>query len=182
MLSRLDEGSDSNGSGTQWKRESGNSLRDRFKMLRMREEAGIQSLDTTETSSPGGGGAIAGLIGRTASISLGIASPSSVAEDKEQSFAGAIHSHVVTSPSEEPPQAPQVMTEATLAAEQASALSPGSVAGDAAGIPTANGRGNSVNWDLWQNVVYEGPGAVLRTSPEELSRAIAAGIPSAKGV
>ena len=36
-----------------------------------------------------------------------------------------------------------------------------------------------VDWDLWQSVVYEGPVAVARTSPEELNRAIAAGIPNA---
>jgi hypothetical protein len=36
-----------------------------------------------------------------------------------------------------------------------------------------------VDWDLWQSVVYEGPAAVARTSPEELNRAIATGIPNA---
>ena len=36
-----------------------------------------------------------------------------------------------------------------------------------------------VDWDLWQAVVYEGPAAVARTSAEELSKAIATGIPSA---
>ncbi len=36
-----------------------------------------------------------------------------------------------------------------------------------------------VDWDLWQSVVYEGPAAVARTSPEELNRAIISGIPSA---
>jgi hypothetical protein len=36
-----------------------------------------------------------------------------------------------------------------------------------------------VDWDLWQNVVNEGPAAVARTSAEELNKAIATGIPSA---
>jgi len=36
-----------------------------------------------------------------------------------------------------------------------------------------------VDWDLWQAVVYEGPAAVARTSPEELNQAIASGIPQA---
>ncbi|EEY19465.1 GTPase-activating protein GYP5 [Verticillium alfalfae VaMs.102] len=36
-----------------------------------------------------------------------------------------------------------------------------------------------VDWDLWQSVVYEGPAVVARTSADELNRAIATGIPSA---
>jgi len=36
-----------------------------------------------------------------------------------------------------------------------------------------------VNWELWQQVVYEGPAAVQRTGGEELNRAIASGIPPA---
>ncbi len=37
----------------------------------------------------------------------------------------------------------------------------------------------SVDWDLWQAVVSEGPAAVKRSSSEELTYAIAAGIPQA---
>lgn len=36
-----------------------------------------------------------------------------------------------------------------------------------------------VDWDLWQEVVYEGPTAVARTSAHELSQATMRGIPSA---
>jgi len=36
-----------------------------------------------------------------------------------------------------------------------------------------------VDWDLWQDVVYEGPAAVSRSSSKELSEAITHGIPSA---
>ena len=179
MLSRLDESNDSDGSSTQCKQESGNSLRDRFKMLRMREEAGMQSVESFDTSSPGGGGAIAGLIGRSASMSIGIASPSSVVEDKEHSFTSAVHSPTVTSPLEDSPQSPQVADGAPKAAEQAASVLPGTIAGDATGVSTINEPRDLVDWDLWQNVVYEGPAAVAKTSPEELNRAIAAGIPSA---
>ena len=178
MLSRLDEGNESDGSGTQWKRGSGNSLRDRFKMLRMREEAGIQSLETIESSSPGGGGAVAGLIGRSASMGVGIASPSGVADDKELG-ASAVQSPVVTFASEEMPEALKPSTGLENGTESDSPLPPGTVAGAIAGISTINDPGDGVDWDLWQNVVYEGPAAVARTSPEELNRAIAAGIPSA---
>lgn len=53
-------------------------------------------------------------------------------------------------------------------------LAPGTAAGANAG-PTDQ----AVDWDLWQNVVNEGPAAVAKTSAEELSKAIASGIPSA---
>ena len=42
-----------------------------------------------------------------------------------------------------------------------------------------NDPSTPVDWDLWQSVVYEGPAAVARTSPEEPNRAIATGIPNA---
>jgi hypothetical protein len=56
-------------------------------------------------------------------------------------------------------------------------LAPGTVSGVNAG-PSAMQEAQ-VDWDLWQSVVYEGPTAVGRTSPEELNRAIATGIPNA---
>lgn len=53
--------------------------------------------------------------------------------------------------------------------------------GTAAGISTGPSADQdvSVDWDLWQAVVYEGPAAVARTSADELSQSIARGIPSA---
>ncbi|KAG6010260.1 hypothetical protein E4U21_007309 [Claviceps maximensis] len=56
-------------------------------------------------------------------------------------------------------------------------LAPGTASGVKAG-PSAM-QESHVDWDLWQSVVYEGPAAVARTSPEELNRAIATGIPNA---
>lgn len=53
-------------------------------------------------------------------------------------------------------------------------LPPGTAAGPLAGPAEDN---TPVNWDLWQSVVYEGPTAVSRTSGQELSQAIANGIP-----
>lgn len=55
-------------------------------------------------------------------------------------------------------------------------LPPGTAAGTDAG-PAAEPE--EVNWDLWQQVVYEGPSAVARTSGDELTKAITAGIPAA---
>lgn len=164
MLNKLDEANDSDSSaGAKAQR---NSLRDRFKMLRMREETGIQSLEGNEsTASPGG--ALAGLIGRGTSLGLGVGSPTSVVDEKEGGLAGPsspIQSPIAVSPGVFPPTANPD-------------LAPGTAAGVSAGPspdPTV-----SVDWDLWQSVVYEGPSAVAKTSPEELSLAIASGIPSA---
>lgn len=55
-------------------------------------------------------------------------------------------------------------------------LPPGTAAGTSVG-PAAEPQ--EVNWDLWQQVVYEGPAAVARTSGDELTKAITAGIPPA---
>ncbi len=166
MLSRLEEGHDSDGSGNGTQRPIRNSLRERFKMLRMREEAGITSLDNDVATSPAGsGGALAGLIGRSASVGLGIASPSSIANEQDGGLAGAS----AQSPSSAiPPPSPLDPK-----------LAPGTVAGVSAGPSTTQDPAAPVDWDLWQSVVYEGPAAVARTSPEELNQAITSGIPSA---
>ncbi|WPH04186.1 GTPase-activating protein GYP5 [Acrodontium crateriforme] len=55
-------------------------------------------------------------------------------------------------------------------------LPPGTASGMTAG-PSEEPR--PVDWDLWQQVVYEGPAAVTRSSGAELNRAIASGIPPA---
>jgi len=166
MLSRLEEGHDIDGSGNASKRPIRNSLRERFKMLRMREEAGITSLDNDDASSPAGsGGALAGLIGRSASVGLGIASPTSIANEQEGGLAGA----AAQSP------AAAIPTPSPLDPK----LAPGTVAGVSAGPSTTQDPAAPVDWDLWQSVVYEGPAAVARTSPEELNQAITSGIPSA---
>ena len=145
-----------------------NSLRDRFKMLRMREEAGI-ALEGQEGVSPNtSGSALAGLIGRSASLGVGIGSPTSVADEKDDEVAvsSPLQSPVATSPGAVP-----IVSDPNLA--------PGTVAGMTAGPSAIKDPEAPVDWDLWQAVVYEGPAAVARTSAEELSRAIAGGIPNA---
>jgi hypothetical protein len=151
MLSKLEEGVESD-SINGVRNPGRNSLRERFKLLRMREEAGINSLSNVDPS----GGAIAGLIGRSASLGLGVASPTSMEE----------HSPTSATPTNQDP----------LFANHALA------SGTAVGVsdaPPSKGAAVPVDWDLWQAVVYEGPAAVARTSAEELNKAIANGIPSA---
>jgi len=118
MLSKLGEEKEGDAS-------SRNSLKDRFKLLRMREEA-----------APG-------------------------EEDKAAAADGADVSPSLTSPL---PTSPNPN------------LAPGTASGVTAG-PSAI-TNSTVDWDLWQAVVYEGPAAVARTSPEELNKAIATGIPT----
>ncbi|KAI1311643.1 rab-GTPase-TBC domain-containing protein [Xylaria venustula] len=148
MLSKLEEEHESAGTNG-GPRLSRNSLRDRFKMVRLREEAGI-SLNPEDDEHPQS--ASANLIPRSAPTN--IVSPS-------VDTAEAVNT--------QPPASPLPPADINLA--------PGTVSGVSAG-PSAMAD-TPVDWDLWQSVVYEGPAAVARTSPEELNRAIATGIPSA---
>ena len=168
MMSKLDEGDESDSSAADSKRHMRNSLRDRFKMLRMREEVGIQSIDNT--SSPvGNGGAIAGIIGRGTSLGIGIGSPTSITDEKDHGLAGS----PIQSPSSSIPPTNPLISSANPN------LAPGTASGISAGPPLMGDPVSTVDWDLWQSVVYEGPAAVARTSPEELNQAITSGIPSA---
>ncbi|KAF2190805.1 RabGAP/TBC [Zopfia rhizophila CBS 207.26] len=145
-------------------RSSQSSLRDRFKILRMREEAGIAMADENGNVEPGQGGALAGLIGRTTSLGLGVGNPGSVAEDNQEHAPG-------TASGPTSPRPGSLGKQPTINPN----LAPGTASGMAAG--PAGEAAEPVDWDLWQSVVYEGPAAVARTSAEELNRAIASGIP-----
>jgi hypothetical protein len=131
----------------------------------MKEEAGI-SMGEENGAEPGQAGALAGLLGRTTSIGLGVGSPGAVAEDKEE------HAHGTASGPTSP--RPGSLTKQTTVNPN---LAPGTASGFAAG--PAGDAAEPVDWDLWQSVVNEGPAAVARTSAEELNRAIASGIPQA---
>jgi Rab-GTPase-TBC domain len=155
MLKTLDEGIEA-GAPQGSMPPARTTLRDRFKMLRMKEETGITSLEDPEKSE---GGAIAGLIGRSTSLGVGVASPSSVADEKEGSLAS---SPVSSTQSPLPPPTINAI------------LAPGTVSG----ISTAaSDTAGPIDWDFWQTVVNDGPQAVARTSPEELAQSIASGIP-----
>jgi hypothetical protein len=125
MLSKLEE-SEARDNGSR------NSLKDRFKALRMQGEAEA-SVEEDKANPTASDGAEAG---------LGI----------------------------QPPKSP-------LPTAPDKNLAPGTAAGVTAG-PSAIAD-TPVDWDLWQAVVYEGPAAVARSSPEELNKAIATGIPNA---
>lgn len=71
MLKALEEAQDGSS-----RHHSRASLREQFKMLRLREEAGVTNFDGPDN---GEGGALAGLIGRSASLGVGIATPEALA-------------------------------------------------------------------------------------------------------
>lgn len=163
MLNKLDGANDGE-SAANGMRPGRNSLKDRFKLLRMREEAGITTIGEEEGGKPG---AFAGFIGRTASYGFGLASPTAALHDEKD---GDQPGHPLASP--HPPSSPNPAT-------VNHALAPGTASGISAGPSAFADPASAVDWDLWQSVVYEGPAAVARTSAEELNRAIATGIPSA---
>jgi hypothetical protein len=136
-------------------------------MLRIREEAGIANLGEDEPTSPVAGSAIAALIGRGSGLGLGIGSPTTVGDEKD---IGSAAPGTARSPAVEAP---------TLSSAVNPQLAPGTASGMSAGPSAMQDPAAPVDWDLWQSVVYEGPAAVARSSPEELNRAIASGIPNA---
>ncbi|KAH0565993.1 hypothetical protein GP486_000604 [Trichoglossum hirsutum] len=171
MLSRIEDGheSDSSTNGKPFPRPGRDSLRDRFKFLRMREEAGIISLgDETGGTHNGGGSVLAGLVGRGTGLGLGFATPASTTDEKEGVHAGQV-----------PQSTSAVATPSSVLTAANTNLPPGTASGASAGPSAIVDPESPVDWDLWQSVVYEGPAAVARSSPEELNRAIASGIPSA---
>ncbi|KAI9777320.1 MAG: GTPase-activating protein [Geoglossum umbratile] len=173
MLSRIEDGHESDSSnatnGKPFPRPGRDSLRDRFKLLRMREEAGIISLGDETGGIPSGGASIlAGFVGRGTGLGLGVASPAVTGEKEGVHMGQTPQSTPVTAPHPNPIPVAANMN-----------LPPGTASGVSAGPSAMVDPTSPVDWDLWQSVVYEGPAAVARTSPEELNRAIASGIPSA---
>ncbi|KAI6709459.1 hypothetical protein JHW43_007999 [Diplocarpon mali] len=157
ILSKLDEGDEGHSAVSQG-RPIRNSLRDRFKLLRMREEAGIMTVPDEEHNGESNG--FTGMLSRSPILSIGgLTSPS--AEEKT--------SQLQSPSSPLPPTSPGSSTVNPT-------LAPGTASGVSAG-PSATAE--PVDWDLWQAVVDEGPSAVAKTSPEELNRAITGGIPHA---
>ena len=171
ILSRLDEDKAHDG------RLSGKEmLKERFKLLRMREEAGVD----IDRLSPGSRTSLTGTTvpaygmtnKETADVGLGIDAPAGIGDGQEST---------VTSPP------PELKTKPTHSKTRSSSvasivdpnLAPGTVAGMNTGPSSMQDQDSSVDWDLWQSLVYEGPAAVAKTSPAELSQAIASGIPSA---
>ena len=181
MLSRLEDGHAHDSSNGQ-KSPATETLRDRFKMLRLREETSIvlvdsENHDTVNTE----GGVFAGLVGRSASVGLGIGSPTSLAEDGEAEAAAAQEAETKaqsTKSSRTNSLAPVLTRQNSVVANVNPNMAPGTASGISQGPSAMQDPICPIDWDLWQSVVYEGPSAVAKTSAEDLSRGIASGIPN----
>lgn len=173
MLSRLDEDKASDGLSAGTRLPARESLKERFKILRMREEAGI-SLDSPGERR-GSVSSRSTTLGRNETVGLGIDAPRNGLDEEDITM--------TTSP---PP-----LRDVETASERHSSrnnsiasgfdpnLAPGTVSGMSTGPSAMQDPEAPVDWDLWQAVVYEGPAAVAKSSAAELNRAIASGIPSA---
>ncbi len=161
MLEHLEKNHSANGVEENVRgRSRSNTLRDRFKLQRMKEQAGIDSLDEIDggvaVPKPG----ISSTDGQPANGSADAGAP------PDQQTAG-VHRPGSSSPA--PLASPRIDLN----------LAPGTAAGISAGPPSVPDAAAHIDWDLWQSLVYEGPAIVAQKSSEELSQAIAGGIPSA---
>ncbi|KAH8428277.1 putative GTPase activating protein (Gyp5) [Aspergillus melleus] len=127
-----------------------NSLKDQFKLLRMREEGLAAENDETSVTS-----------GR-ASISHSAGSPPSIPEEGENGSAAA---PPAVSPAASPPNGTSTINPN---------LAPGTVSGFSTSATDASAP---VDWELWQQLVNNGPQALKGTNSEELNAAIKRGIP-----
>ncbi|KAF1808569.1 RabGAP/TBC [Eremomyces bilateralis CBS 781.70] len=153
-LSRLaEEGSPT----TPAAQNSRGKLRDRFKLLRMQEEAGVNilSLESDDSTTASGLG-----------IAHGGQPGGAMSPDKERDDP----SSVPTQPT------PPAKSQRSMSISSVQTINRALPPGTASGLAEAEKSG-PVDWDLWQSIVYEGPAAVARTSPEEMKEGIALGIP-----
>ena len=154
MLDRLENGHPAPAgepTADRGRRPRSNTLRDRFKLQRMKEQAGIDSLGGPNGDAPS---------------SLDPASTSTDPQDRN----GSAEPGGRRDPSGALPLA---------SARVDPNLAPGTAAGISTGPPLTKDAAAQIDWDLWQSLVYEGPAIVAQKSSEELSQAIAGGIPSA---
>ncbi|KAF9888118.1 GTPase-activating protein [Aspergillus nanangensis] len=143
LAGRFPDGEDVDGI----KRPRGNSLKDQFKLLRMREEGLVPEIDQTSVASGRG------------SISQSAGSPPpSIPEEGENNSPIAVSA---TSP----PNVPSTINPN---------LAPGTVSGFST---SASDASVPVDWELWQQLVNDGPQALKGTNLSELNAAIKRGIP-----
>ncbi|KAI9690852.1 MAG: GTPase-activating protein [Bathelium mastoideum] len=148
------------------KRANRASLKDRFKLLRMQEEAGIDAFNDDGSPKNLENGEVTGRKPRSGSISAPLGSPKITNGEVESEAGAASMARKASSPG-------RLARRGTINSN----LAPGTAAGIAEGPAAADAE--PVDWDLWQSVVYEGPAAVARTSADELNHAISSGIPQA---
>ncbi|KAL2857888.1 GTPase activating protein [Aspergillus pseudoustus] len=127
-----------------------NSLKDQFKLLRMREEGMIPETDGASITS-----------GRASISHSATSPPPSIPEESENGITKA--------PSRSPETSPSVAP-ATVNPN----LAPGTVSGFSTSATDAE---TPVDWELWQQLVNNGPQTLKGANSEELNAAIKRGIP-----
>ena len=177
MLSKLDEERATDTAISGARLPARESLKERFKMLRMREEAGISFSESTEHrgSSSSRSASLIGMVDRGEGVGLGIDDAECSLEEVDIGLATSPPPRTDTEPSADRMLGHNI----SMASSIDPNLAPGTVAGISCGPSAMQDPESPVDWDLWQSVVYEGPAAVAKTSAPELNRAIANGIPSA---
>ena len=163
-LTKLEDGGE-DGAASQ-KRANRTSLKDRFKLLRMQEEAGIDTFNEDGSPKNLEDVEVARERHRSGSVSAAGGSPKITNGEKDGETGATSMARNASSPGRLPRRG-------TINSN----LAPGTAAGIAEGPAGADAE--PVDWDLWQSVVYEGPTAVARTSADELNFAISSGIPQA---
>ena len=170
MLSRLDEEKVVDNSNSNSRIPARESLKERFKLLRIREEAGINMADIEQDAPTNLEDR-----GSVGNVGLGIGASRNALQQEEDALVASPE----LSTQNEIPTSLQMNRKNSAASYIDPNLAPGTVSGISAGPSAMQDPEAPVDWDLWQSVVYEGPAAVAKTSAAELSRAIASGIPSA---
>ncbi|KAI9369241.1 rab-GTPase-TBC domain-containing protein [Aspergillus egyptiacus] len=142
---------DLDGSSVGSRRPHRNSLKDQFKLLRMREEGFGPETDVASVAS-----------GRASISQSATSPPPSIPEEGET---GTTAAQPTASPATSPPSAASTVNPN---------LPPGTVSGVSA---SASDAAAPVDWELWQQLVNDGPQALKGTNSEELNAAIKRGIP-----
>ncbi|EEH20870.2 hypothetical protein PABG_03101 [Paracoccidioides brasiliensis Pb03] len=148
LLGRLQEGSDGDSASMDSKKQTRNSLRDQFKLLRMRDE-GVVDESGSVTSVH-------------IDVRTGTAGSPASASGKDEGGPSMppVSSPVTTSPGLPPTVNPN--------------LAPGTVSGISS---SATDAATPVDWELWQQIVNHGPEALKGSNAAELNAAIKRGIP-----
>ena len=173
MLSRLDEERAIDGRPT-----GKEMLKERFKMLRLREEAGIDMDEISQEAGKSGEettNSTNDTIQQAADVGLGI-KDTGVEEQSSNVTSPSVEADTAKSPA--PPRKTHTRSNSVASTINPN-LAPGTVSGMETGPSSMQDSDSAVDWDLWQSLVYEGPSAVAKTSAAELNHAIAGGIPSA---
>lgn len=153
-LDRSHDGEDGDASSVNSKKPRRNSLKDQFKLLRMREEVSAHTHSHLHENDDGS------VRSGHASISHAGASPPIIPEEGEEGILAA------------PPPASGATSPGGVQSTINNSLAPGTVSGFS---QSASDASTPVDWDLWQQLVNNGPQAI--GSSEELNAAIKRGIP-----